>query len=222
MTKLNTLAATLAAAVGIAGCATTGQQGNAFSTSAADPQPKAKAVAGITWDDKGCQEKLGGDSSGELARRALATVSGIDGQCIRVTLQGKIKGKESPLEQHFGRVTSENCGVLSGSGVSVGLGALSTLGAGLWNRATTALPGAAGTAARTEASKARTGVAGNVTEAQQSCTADKAKIGGDLKSTISAWVSAYAKTQGIPPKSVEVISGGTFDLNTLVTSGPKR
>lgn len=222
MTKLNTLAATLAAAVGIAGCATTGQQGNAFSTPAADGQPKAKAVAGITWDDKGCKETLDGASSrGLQARHALAAASGIDGQCVQVTLQGKIKGKEYPLEQHFGRVTSSNCGLLSSAG-QTGLGALSTLGAGLLNRATTALPGVAGTAARQEASKARTGVAGTVTEAQQSCAADKAKIGGDLKSAISAWVSAYAKTQGIPSKSVEVTSVGTFDLNALVTSGPKR
>lgn len=45
MTKLNTLAATLAAAVGIAGCATTGQQGSGFPT--LDGTPK---VAGVKWN----------------------------------------------------------------------------------------------------------------------------------------------------------------------------
>ncbi|MBL8642203.1 MAG: hypothetical protein JNL76_08845 [Alphaproteobacteria bacterium] len=156
MTKLNTLAATLAVAVGTAGCATT--SGDPFEKQAAAVPKTASATFGSTF----CETKIRASNAAAAVRERLSgetadvtsTALPTSGECVAIHVkavtdnqQPRAKGKKAgstapttalteespktyPTEPHFVRLDLPNC-------VQNNSAAASALGDGLNTLATT-------------------------------------------------------------------------------------
>lgn len=238
MTKLNTLAATLAVAVGTAGCATT--SGDPFEKQAAAVPKTASATFGSTFCEAqiharnaagAVKERLSGETTG-VTSTALPT----SGECVAIYIkavtdnqQPHAKGKKAgstalteespktyPTEPHFVRLDLPNC-------VQNNSAAASALGDGLNTLATTitqqvmrggsADDQQAAREALNKAVKGRTAATSKVRKnaISEACKADLSEAYDLASKAIAEMKTAYAEAQGVPSTTVQVIQVPTFD-----------
>jgi hypothetical protein len=241
MTKLNTLAATLAAAVGIAGCATT--SGDPFEKQAAAVPKTASATFGSTFCEAqiharntaaAVKERLSGKTAG-VTSTALPT----SGECVAIYIkavtdnqQPHAKGKKAgstapttaptekspktyPTESHFVRLDLPNC-VQNNSAAASALGdGLNTLATTITQQVMRGGSADAQQAARGALNKAAKG-------AQQpartpangisgACEADLSETYALVAAEIEKKKTVYADEHGVPSTTVQVIQVPTFD-----------
>lgn len=238
MTKLNTLAATLAAAT-LAGCATT--SGDPFEKQPAAVPKTASAIFGSTF----CEAQIGANNAANAARAKLGRTSTpntdppTSGECVAIYMkavrdnqQPRAKEKKAgsttpttaptekspktyPTESHFVRLDLPNC-VQNNSGAASALGdGLNTLVTTITQQVVRGGSADAQQAARGALSKAAKGAQQPArtpaTAISPACKADLSEAYNSVSETIAEKVTAYAEAQGVPSTTVQVIQVPTFD-----------
>lgn len=237
MTKLNTLAATLAVAVGTAGCATT--SGDPFEKQAAAVPKTASATFGSTF----CETKIRASNAAAAAKETLSgettgvtsTALPTSGECVAIYMKAvtdnqrpHAKGKKAgstaptekssktyPTESHFVRLDLPNC-VQNNSGAASALGdGLNTLVNTITQQVVRGGSADAQQAARGALSKAAKGAQQPArtpaTAISPACKADLSEAYNSVSETIAEMKTGYAEAQGVPSTTVQVIQVPTFD-----------
>ena len=246
MTKLNTLAATLAAAT-LAGCATT-TLGDPFEKQA----PAAPKTASATFGSTRCEAQIGANNAANAAKAKLGRTATpntdlpTSGECVGIYIKsvtntqppsantgntGRKAGsavptegsaKIYPTESHFVRLDLPNCeraAAVPGL-VSQGLGAVVNIAGQAAGNGAFAQTGkrAAQEAVNNAQQPARTPANG----ISAACKADLSEAYDLASKAIAEMKTAYAKAQGVPSTTVQVIQIPTFDPKYWGPAAPSK
>lgn len=232
MIKWKSLAATLAAAVGIAGCATT--SGDPFEKQA----PAAPKTASATFGSTRCEAQIGANNAANAAKAKLGRTATpntdlpTSGECVGIYIKS-VTNTQPPsantgrkagsavltersakiylTESHFVRLDLPNCERAAAvpSLVSQGFGAVVNMAGQAAGSGALAQTGkrAALEAAKGAQQPARTPANG----ISAACKADLGVAYNLVSSGIAEKVTAYAAAQGVSSTTVQVIQVPTFD-----------
>ena len=242
MIKLNTLAAALAAATTLAGCATT--SGDPFEKQA----PAAPKTASATFGSPLCEAQIRASNAAAAAKEKLGKAATpntnlpTDKECVGVYIKAvadtqlpPAKGRKAgstaptegsakiyPTESHFVRLDLPNCNqgyAAVPNLVAQGIGAFANVAGQAAGNGALAQTGKR---AAQEAVKNAQQPTKTTTGISAACKADLSEAYDLASKAIAEMKTAYAEAQGVPSTTVQVMLVPTFDPKYLVPAAPSK